>query len=419
MKRAASTILVLLASAMAAAQESARDAAIALARKTLSARLGVSAVQVDKAEPVDWPDASLGCPEKGMLYAQMITPGYKISLKVDGRTYPVHVGAGRAVVCGDSAKAQPARPAPSPSPQQHHERAPDDPFRLQPLAGGVYCLYGRGGNVGFLVGSDAVVVVDSQFKDLGPGIVKQIQKVTDKPIRYLLNTHHHGDHVGGNDAFRPFSVIVAHDNVRKRMLEAPGVIVRDYPARIETARKAGDNEAVKRLSDALEAARAVKLEEIPAPVVTFDSELRIHVGGETIHLWHTPPAHTDGDSLVFFEKANVVHMGDNLFHKTIPVIDVNNGGTPQGYFRALDLALSRLPANVTVIPGHGEVTDVQGIRGLRQYVTDLVELAKKAKAAGKSREAFLAECDLPAYKDYAGYAQRFKSNCSAAFDELK
>lgn len=83
------------------------------------------------------------------------------------------------------------------------------------------------------------------------------------------------------------------------------------------------------------------------------------------------------------------------------------------------MAVSRLPANVTVIPGHGEVTDVQGIRGLRQYITDLVELAKKAKEAGKSRDAFLAECALPAYKDYAGYSQRFKSNCSAAFDELK
>ncbi len=303
--------------------------------------------------------------------------------------------------------------------QQHHERAPDDPFRLQPLAGGVYCLYGRGGNVGFFVGSDAVVVVDSQFKDLGPGIVKKIQSVTDKPIRYLLNTHHHGDHVGGNDAFKAFSVIIAHDNVRRRMIEQPATIIRDYPARIEDAKKAGDAEGAKRLADALEAARAVRIEEIPAPVLTFDSELRIHVGGETIHLWHTPPSHTDGDSVVYFQKANVAHMGDNLFHRNIPVIDVRGGGTPQGYFKALDMVAARLPANATVIPGHGEVTDVSGIRGLRQYIGDLVELAKKAKAAGKTKEAFRAECELPQYKEFGGYAQRFKSNCEAAFDELR
>jgi glyoxylase-like metal-dependent hydrolase (beta-lactamase superfamily II) len=411
-----------LSMALPTLADSQQDAAVALAKKTLSAKLGVSAgaVQLEKAEAVDWPDASLGCPEKGMMYAQMITPGHKVVLRAGGKSYPVHVGLGRAVVCGTADRPSRTQPAAEAAPaQQHHERAPDDPFRLQPLSGGVYCLYGRGGNVGFFVGSDAVVVVDSQFKDLGPGIVKQIQNVTDKPIRYLLNTHHHGDHVGGNDAFRPFSVIVAHDNVRKRMLEGPAAIVREYPARIEEAKKAGDGDAVKRLSDALEAARAVRIEEIPAPVVTFDSELRIHVGGETIHLWHTPPSHTDGDSVVFFEKANVVHMGDNLFHKNIPVIDVRGGGTPQGYFKALDLVSARLPANATVIPGHGEVTDVQGIRGLRQYISDLVELAKKAKAAGKSREAFVSECELPAYKDFAGYAQRFKSNCSAAFDELK
>lgn len=313
----------------------------------------------------------------------------------------------------------PAQAQPPAAPQQHHERTADDPFRLQPLAGGVYALYGRGGNVGFLVGSDAVVVVDSQFKDLGPGIVKQIQKVTDKPIRYLINTHHHGDHVGGNDAFSGISVIIAHDNVRKRMLEQPVLILQEYPQRIEAARQAGDADAVKRLSEALEAARAVKIEQIPAPVVTFDSELRVHVGGETIQLWHTPPAHTDGDSVVYFEKANVVHMGDNMFHMTIPVIDVRSGGSPQGYFKALDTVAGRLPANATVIPGHGEVTDVAGIKALRQYIADLVDLAKKAKAAGKSKDAFVAECELPAYKEFSGYAQRFKGNCAAAFDELK
>src|SRR5262245_63576000 len=120
-----------------------------------------------------------------------------------------------------------AAPAPGPTPTpDHHDRKPGDVFRLKPLSGSVYALYGRGGNVGFFVGPDAVVVVDSQFKDLAPGIVQKIKGVTDKPIKYLVNTHHHGDHVGGNEVFRPFAVIVAHDNVRKRMLAQPADILR-------------------------------------------------------------------------------------------------------------------------------------------------------------------------------------------------
>jgi cyclase len=313
-------------------------------------------------------------------------------------------------------QAPPASPAVQA--QEHHERAPEDPFRVQELRGGVYALFGRGGNIGFYVGSDAVVVVDAQFKDLGPGIIKKIQSVTDKPIRYLVNTHHHGDHVGGNDSFRPISVIIAHDNVRKRMLGSPADILRDYPARLEAARKDGNEQQAKALSDQIEWARSVKVEEIPAPVVTFDSELRIHVGGETIQVWHTPPAHTDGDAVVYFEKANVVHMGDLLFNKVVPVIDTRGGGSPKGYRDALDKVVARIPASAIVIAGHGEVTDVAGLRPERQYIVDIIAVAKAAKAAGKTKEQFVAEVDLPAYKDWSGYPARFKGNCGAAFDEL-
>ena len=124
-----------------------------------------------------------------------------------------------------TALARTHEPVPTPTPD-HHERKPDEVFRLRPLRGDVYALYGRGGNVGFFVGPDAVVVVDSEFKDIAPGIVAQIRTVSDRPIKYLVNTHHHGDHVGGNEVFKPFAVIIAQDNVRKRMLESPQVILR-------------------------------------------------------------------------------------------------------------------------------------------------------------------------------------------------
>jgi len=317
----------------------------------------------------------------------------------------------------------PQAPSPSPSPAaaatEHHENAPDDPFKLKPLAGGVHALYGRGGNVGFLVGPDAVLVVDSQYKDLAPGIVKKIASVTDKPIKYLVNTHHHGDHVGGNATFQPIAVILAHHNVRKRMLASPAEILRDYPARLEEARKAGNEARVKSLEEQIDWARKVKVEEIPAPVLTFESEVRVYVGGETIHVFHTPPAHTDGDAVVFFEKANVVHMGDIFFNKVVPFIDVAGGGSAKGYLTAIDLVMARVPASVTVIPGHGEVTDLAGLKAFRQYIADVIDVAQKAKLAGKSKEAFLKEVDLPAYKSFDGYDRRFKDNAAAAYDEAK
>jgi cyclase len=308
-------------------------------------------------------------------------------------------------------------PVPTPTPD-HHDRQPGDIFRLQPLRGDVYALYGRGGNIGFFVGPDAVVVVDSEFKDIAPGIVAQIRSVTDRPIKYLVNTHHHGDHTGGNEVFKPFAVIIAQDNVRKRMLASPQVILRDYPKELEEAKKAGNAEDVKFLEDAIEWAKKVKIDEIAAPMVTFDSELRIHVGGETIEVWHTPPAHTDGDSVIYFTKANVLHMGDLFFHDMIPFVDVASGGSVMGYATAIDKVIARVPPDVVVIPGHGEVTDLKGLKGARQFIADVLDAAAAAKKAGRTKEQFLSTVDLPAYGKYDGYKDRFKGACAAAYDEV-
>ena len=310
-------------------------------------------------------------------------------------------------------------PASKPTPD-HHERTADDVFKVEPLAGNVYALYGRGGNVGFYVGPDAVTVIDSQFKELAPGIVEQIKKVTDKPIKFLVNTHHHGDHVGGNELFRQFAMIIAHDNVRTRMLASPEAIKKDYPARLEKAKAAGNAEMAKFLQEQLDWAAKVKVEEIPAPVLTFDSELRIHPGGdETIQVWHLPPAHTDGDSVVFFEKAKILHMGDDFFNRVIPFVDVSSGGSAKGYVAALDKVLARVPADAKVIPGHGKVSDVAGLKAFRQYFVDLLDAAAKAKAAGKSKDDFVKSADLPAYRDYDGYKDRFADNAAAAYDESR
>jgi cyclase len=327
-----------------------------------------------------------------------------------------------AVVLCEPARARQAKAAPQPTPApgaDHHDRQPTDIFRLQPLSGGVSALYGRGGNVAFFVGPDAVLVVDSEFKDIAPGIVAEIRKVSDKPIKFLINTHHHGDHVGGNEVFKQFAMIVAHDNVRTRMLSSPADILRDYPARLDAAKKAGNEQMTRFLADQIEWAKRVRVEEIAAPILTFDSELRIHIGDETIQVWHLPPAHTDGDSVVYFEKAKVLHMGDDFFNKVIPFIDIQGGGSVKGYLAALDRVMTRVPPDAAIIPGHGQVSDLSGLKAFRKYIADVIDAAQKAKTAGKSKEDFLKEVDLPAYKDFDGYKDRLKGNAGAAYDEVK
>jgi glyoxylase-like metal-dependent hydrolase (beta-lactamase superfamily II) len=314
---------------------------------------------------------------------------------------------------------KPPASTPTPSAAARPDQSAEEVLKLKPLSGNVYALYGRGGNVGFFVGPDAVVVIDSQFKDIAPGIVAQIKKVSDKPIKFLINTHHHGDHVGGNEVFRQFAMILAHDNVRTRMIASPVEIQRNYPARLEEAKKGGNAELAKFYSEQIEWAKRVKVEEIAAPVLTYDSEFRIHLGDETIQVWHLPPAHTDGDSVVYFENARVLHMGDDFFHKVIPFIDVSSGGSVRGYLVALDKVIARVPADVTIIPGHGEVTDLAGLKAFRQYIADVLDAARKAKTVGVSREDFVKEVDLPAYREYSGYKDRFKANGGSAYDEVK
>jgi cyclase len=302
--------------------------------------------------------------------------------------------------------------------QSHHDRKPDEIFKLEPLSGNVYALYGRGGNVGFYVGADSVFVVDSQFENIAPGIVEQIKKVTDKPIKYLLNTHHHPDHVGGNPVFRPFSLILAHDNVRKHMLASPAEILKEYPAKLEEAQKAGKKDEADFYAKQIEWAKKVKVEEIAAPFLTFDSEFRLYPGSETIQIWHTPPAHTDGDSVVYFESAKVLHGGDLVWNQVIPFIDVEGGGSATGYAVALDKVISRIAPDAKVIPGHGKVTDVTGLKEFRRYIADLLEAARVARKKGLSKEDFLKSAELAAYKDYSGYPERFQDNCAAAYDEM-
>ena len=308
-----------------------------------------------------------------------------------------------------------AAPSPTPTPD-HHDRKPGDVFRLQPLSGGVYALYGRGGNIGFFVGADAVVVVDSEFKDIAPGILAQIRSVTDKPIKYLINTHHHGDHTGGNEAFQSFAVIIAHDSVRQPDARVAAADPRRIP---EGAR--GGEEGRQRGGHPVPRGRDRVGEEGQGRGDRgAGRHLRLGAshsrGGETIEVWHTPPAHTDGDSVVYFTKATWSTWG-SLLPRHDPV-----------HRRQLRRLGARIPRRDRQGPraraaerhrdsGPRGGVGPRGAEGRAAVHRRPARGRARGKAAGRTKEQFLAAVDLPAYRSFDGYKDRFKGAAAIAWDE--
>jgi cyclase len=308
------------------------------------------------------------------------------------------------------------------------------PFTLKKLTDNVYVLYGRGGNVGFAVTDDGVVVIDDQFENLAPGIAEQIKSVTSRPIRFLINTHHHGDHTGGNGFFIKMATIVAHDNVRKHMLAQPQETMQNAPRRIEalTAQIAqlekedpqSKNlqtlrDQLKQVQQSLETARSMKMGDIPAPNLTFDREIRMYLGAEEVQVFHVKRGHTDGDSIIYFPRSKVVHMGDLFFNKVIPVIDRAHGASVAEWIETIDIVAARVDPSSQFIPGHGEVATVTELKALKQYFLELRAAVKKALDAGVTREQAVKDVKLPQYAQYTGYEQRLPSNVGVVYDELK
>ena len=229
------------------------------------------------------------------------------------------------------------------------------------LRDSVWMITGRGGNIGLSAGEDGVYMIDDQYAPLSEPIRQAVAQISDQPIRFIINTHRHGDHTGGNEYFKgQGALIVAHDNVRARMSvkQEPDLFGREIPALPETA----------------------------LPIVTFADALTFHLNDDTIRAFHVAHAHTDGDSIVHFQKANVVHMGDVYFSDRYPYIDIANGGSIRGTISSADIALSMMNEDTIVIPGHGHVSNRAELVVYRDM---LVEIANRIQAhidAGKSLE---------------------------------
>jgi len=255
-------------------------------------------------------------------------------------------------------------------------------IKVTKVSGNIYMLQGAGGNIAASVGQDGIVIVDDQYAPLADKIQAALKGlgITDKPVRFVINTHYHGDHTGGNVPFaNTGSTVIAQDNVRKRL---------------ESGGTAGNGGSIK-----MEAKPADKA---ALPIITFEHDVTVHLNGEDIRALHFPAGHTDGDAVIFFPKNNVVHMGDDFVRYGFPFIDVSSGGSVQGMTAAMEKVSSELPKDVKVIPGHGDLSNLDDVRAFVQMLKETSAVVQKAIDEHKTVQQMQQEKILEPWKKWSG-----------------
>ena len=237
-------------------------------------------------------------------------------------------------------------------------------IKTEKIADGIYMMTGSGGNLGLAVGDDAVFLIDDQYAPLTPKIQAAIAAITPKPVQFILNTHWHGDHTGGNEKFAEAgALIVAHDNVRKRM--GSEQFLAFFKMRVEASPK-----------------RAL-------PLVTFSTDVTFHINGDEVTAFHCPAAHTDGDAIVHFRRSDVIHMGDVHFNYMYPFIDNASGGSAAGVIAAVDRALALATDQTRIIPGHGPLASKADLQAYRDMLATVLGRIKAQMAAGKQMKEII------------------------------
>ena len=230
-------------------------------------------------------------------------------------------------------------------------------------------IVGAGGNIGVSVGDDGIVMIDDQYAPLAPKIEAALKTITSKPLRFIINTHYHGDHMGGNEHFGKSAPIVAHENTRKRL-----------------------STTVTRFGTQVPPSPAGAL-----PILTFNDTMTIHLNGEDVRAVHMPHGHTDGDAVIWFTKSNVVHMGDDFFNGNFPLVDRENGGSVRGLIANVDKVIATIPDDAKVIPGHGPLSDRNGLRKYAAMLKATAAAVENGIAAGKTLDQLKSEKVLAAW----------------------
>ena len=233
-------------------------------------------------------------------------------------------------------------------------------IKAEKLADGVAVLFGAGGNIGVSYGPDGTVLIDDQYAPLTGKIQAAVKDLGAEPVKYLINTHWHGDHSGGNENLgRAGALIMAHDHVRERLARGTDKIPPAAPEAL--------------------------------PVITYHDGIKLHLNGDEVRVRHVKHAHTDGDSIVFWKKANILHMGDLFFHKvTLPFIDLNSGGNARGILAGAEQALTMVDDETKIIPGHGPVATRADLIAYRDMMKTVIAAVEKAQGEGKSLAAVQA-----------------------------
>lgn len=261
-------------------------------------------------------------------------------------------------------------------------------IRAQKIRDNIYVLFGAGGNIGMSVGEDGVFLIDDQFAPLTEKIKKAIAEISEEPIRFVVNTHFHYDHSGGNENLgKEGAVIVAHKNVRTRMAK---------------------DQFVKAFN-----ARTPAQPNIALPIVTFTEGVSLHLNGDEAVISHVEHAHTDSDSLIHFKNANVIHMGDTFTNGPYPFIDVGNGGSIDGVIRAAKAGLALSDNDTKIIPGHGKMATKADLEAHLDRVQVTRDIIAKLKSTGLSKESTIAAKPLEKYESTWG-----KANPNARWTDL-
>jgi glyoxylase-like metal-dependent hydrolase (beta-lactamase superfamily II) len=256
---------------------------------------------------------------------------------------------------------------------KHEPDAPQDvTVKTVKITDRIYMLQGRGGNIGVSTGEDGILIIDDDYAQVAPKIAEALRALgSDKP-RFIFNTHWHGDHTQGNQIFGRDSLILAHTNVRKRLAVDSmrrGTTIKAYP-------------------------------KFALPMFTYDQSMRVHFNNDEIHAVHYPNGHTDGDTIVFFTRENVVHMGDDFFAGRFPFVDLESGGSVQGLMKNIGDIIAGLPADVKIIPGHGALSTLADLKNYNQMLIETTDTVRKGMMAGKTVEG-LKKDGLPAkYKEW-------------------
>ena len=263
--------------------------------------------------------------------------------------------------------------------------------KVVPVSGNIYMLQGSGGNIGVSAGSDGLLIVDDEYAPLAEKIRAALKGINPGKLKFVLNTHFHGDHTGSNPVFGPEATIIAQDNVRKRLVS--GSVI---------------------MGNKTEPMAAAGL-----PVITYADSVSVHFNGEEIKAIHFPHGHTDGDSVIFFTKSNVVHMGDDFFNGFFPFVDLGDGGSVQGMTEGVAKVLAQIPANAKVIPGHGPLSDVEGLRKFHRMLVETTAVVQKQIKAGKKLDQIQA-AGLPAeWKDWGSGFINTKTWIETIYNSLK